>query len=119
MRHHVLGSSNVVVSNSSSGAPYFSVDSGSDTSALPGDLRYNPNRNAVEVWNGSRWMVMADTHTTVDLSPEVEGILRWARKKMTEEAELKQLISKYPTLQNAHDQFQLVKHLVAEEKNNP
>jgi hypothetical protein len=43
----------------------------------------------------------------------------WARKKMTEEAKLEHLMSKYPTLQNAYDQFQLVKHLVAEEKNNP
>ena len=119
MRNHILGSNNVIVSNSWAASPYFSIDSGSDTPAQHGALRYNPNRNAVEVWNGSTWMVIADSHTTVDLSPEIEGILRWARKKMTEEAELKQLISKYPTLQNAHDQFQLVKQLVAEEKNNP
>ena len=119
MRNHITGSNNVVVSNINPGSLYFSMNADTDTSTPPGSVRYNPNRNALEVWNGSAWMVMADTLTTVNLSPEVEGILRWARKKMTEEAELKQLISKYPALQNAHDQFQLVKHLVAEEKNNP
>ena len=119
MRNHITGSNNVIVSSINPGSVYFPVNADPDTSTITGSVRYNPNRNALEVWNGSSWMVIADTHTTVDLSPEIENILRWARKKMTEEYKLEHLMSKYPALRNAHDQFQLVKHLVAEEKNNP
>jgi hypothetical protein len=118
MRHHILGSNNVVVCSNTPSAPYFSVTADPDTSVSHGSVRYNPNSNALEVLTGTMWMVLPDTHTTVNLSPEVDGILMWARKKMAQEAELEHLMSKYPTLRNAHDQFQLVKHLVAEEKNN-
>jgi len=118
MRNHILSSNNVVVSSINPGSLYFSVNADPDTSSPPGSVRYNPNRNALEVWNGSMWMVIEDTHTTVNLSSEVEGILKWARQKMTEESELEHLMSKYPALQHAHDQFQLVKHLVAKETNN-
>jgi hypothetical protein len=119
MRNHITGSNNVIVSSISPSSLYFSMNADTDTSTPPGSVRYNPNRNVLEVWNGSAWMLMADTLTTVGLSSEIENILGWARKKMTEEYKLQHLMSKYPALQNAHDQFQLVKHLVAEEKNNP
>lgn len=91
--------------------------SSSATRTEPGQIRYNGSSNRYEVSDGQSWLAIPATTTNLELSPEVQNILDWARQKMTEELNLAQLMSKYPALKDAHDQFQVVKHLVTQENN--
>jgi hypothetical protein len=60
----------------------------------------------MEVYDGSSWIIMASSFPTVELTPEVQGILNWARTKMTEEHRIKELAAKHPTVANAIEAVQ-------------
>ena len=44
---------------------------------------------------------MSGSHPTVELSGEVQSILNWARIKMAEEARIKELAAKHPSVADA------------------
>lgn len=101
-----------LVVNHSQNKPYFPT---SNLSA--GMLRYNPSNNSVEVYDGSSWFTFSG-HAEVNLSPEAQQIMNWAREKMREEEELKVLMNKHPGLRDLHEKFELMKALVAEDAQN-
>lgn len=104
------------------GGKYINISGGfaSDPYISPGTtgsgmLRWNSNMNCVEVNDGVMWKSFNTTVPTVDLTPEAQSILDWAKHKMEEERKLDGLCEKYPGLRNARDNFETFKRLVQSE----
>jgi len=70
-----------------------------------GNMRYNPNGNNIEVFDGSSWVTMYSNTASVDLSGEAVSLLEWARKKRNEELELARLAETNPTIKDLMDQI--------------
>ncbi len=87
-----------------------------------GNMRYNPNGNNIEVFDGSAWVTMYSSSATVDLSGEAISLLEWARKKRNEEFERERLAETNPTirdlleqLKQKEEQLSIVQALIKEE----
>jgi hypothetical protein len=87
-----------------------------------GNMRYNPNSNNIEVFDGSAWVVMYGSSATVDLSSEAVSLLEWARKKRNQELERERLAETNPTirdlmeqLKQKEEQLSIVQALIKEE----
>jgi hypothetical protein len=85
-------------------------------------MRYNPNGNNIEVFDGSAWVTMYSSSATVDLSGEAISLLEWARKKRNEEFERERLAETNPTirdlleqLKQKEEQLSIVQALIKEE----
>lgn len=98
--------------NQSHATPYISPGSMS-----AGMMRYNPNNNCVEVYDGNSWFTFSG-HAEVSLTPEAQRIMAWAKDKMRQEEELAELMKKHPGLKDLYDKFELMKALVTEEAKN-
>ena len=105
------GSSHVVVMPYTA-KPYVNMYSGA---LNVGAVRYNPSSSLMEVYDGTNWQQLRDD-STVDLANETKAILDWARKKMLEEQNLKQLMERHPGLKDAHEKFEIMRILVTEEE---
>ena len=81
------------------------------TALSAGQVRYNPNNEHMEVYDGSNWGVITND-VTVGLSWDADSAIRWAIEKQKEEQELKAKMAKYPALKDAYDQLEMVKALV-------
>jgi len=106
-----------------SSSPYLTVGYASNvtpyinmSSPSAGMMRYNGSNNCTEVYDGSNWLRL-ETNPVQDLSlsSEAADIMAWASKKMAEETKLKALAAKFPALQKAMDNLDLIKALVENE----
>ncbi len=70
-----------------------------------GNMRYNPNGNNIEVFDGSSWIIMYSNTASVDLSGEAVSLLEWARKKRNEELERERLAETNSTIRDLMDQI--------------
>ena len=52
---------------------------------------------------------------SISTSGELDTIITWARSKMQEEEKLKTLAAKFPALQKAMDNFEMIKALIENE----
>lgn len=99
--------------------PGFYNNSTGLNNTLVGQVRYNGSSQNMEVYDGMTWLSMPVIHPTVELSSEVQSILNWAQAKMAEEARIKELASKHPSVadaveavEQAQDQLKIVAALV-------
>lgn len=93
-----------------SALPYFANPSIAPT----GQVRYNGSSQWLEVYDGVAWHPINQS-ISMDLSPEVQETLRWAQQRREEEAELDQLCRDHPGLQDAREQFEIMRRLVKSE----
>ena len=70
-----------------------------------GNMRYNPNNQNVEVFDGSTWIILSAHHANVNLTPDAVSLLEWARKKRDEELEMAQLAETNSTIKDLMDQI--------------
>ena len=87
-----------------------------------GNMRYNPNSQNIEVYDGSTWIILSAHHTNINLSDEAVSLLQWARKKRDEELEMERLAQTNSTikdlvtqLKEKQEQIHVVKTLLKEE----
>lgn len=66
-----------------------------------GQVRYNGSSQNLEVYDGNSWLIMTSAYPTIELSPDVQSVLNWARMKMAEEHRIKELAAKHPTVADA------------------
>jgi hypothetical protein len=59
--------------------------------------------------------VLANT-VTINLTTETTKILEWARDKMQQDAQLKDLMDRHPGLKDLNDKFEIMKVLCMEEE---
>lgn len=78
-----------------------------------GMVRWNPNYNCLETWDGNAWTAL--TTYQMDLDPEVMEILGWARSRMEEDRRLAELCEKHPGLKEAHERLEIMRQLVKQE----
>lgn len=109
-----------MIKNVISSSPHIQVSGGNSSwignnGPGAGMMRYNTSTQMIEVFDGTSWMPQSMT-VYLSMTHEAEEALNWANIKRREEAELEELLKQYPSLKNAHDQFQVVKALVQNAK---
>jgi len=87
-----------------------------------GNMRYNPNSQNIEVYDGTTWIILSAHHATINLNDEAVSLLEWARKKRNEEFEIKQLAETNPAIKDLvtqikekEEQIRVVQTLIKEE----
>lgn len=81
--------------------------------SLAGQIRYNISTQTYEIYDGSMWQV-ASTSLPVGLTMDAEEAIEWAKRKMREEADLKDRMERHPGLKDAWEKFQLMDLLTKE-----
>ena len=118
-----VGSLSQFVNISTSGAmsTYYNANSG----ALgAGNVRFNSSTQSLEVYDGISWYTINMAHVNIQLSPEAEMLLNWAKEQKLKEDRIADLSKKYPQLKDAFDaadkateQLEILLNLVESEKN--
>ena len=87
-----------------------------------GNMRYNPNNQNIEVYDGSTWIILSAHHTNINLSDEAVSLLQWARKKRDEELDIERLAQTNPVIKDLvnqikdkEEQIKVVQTLLKEE----
>lgn len=87
-----------------------------------GNMRYNPNSNNIEVFDGSSWVMMYNNSATISLDSEAVSLLEWARKKRNEELEIERLAETNATIKDLvtqikdkEEQIKIVQALIKSE----
>jgi hypothetical protein len=47
-----------------------------------GEIRFNPNAQSIEVYDGQVWRELQQGHVQVGMTPAAEAAINWAEKKM-------------------------------------
>ena len=74
-----------------------------------GNMRYNPNSQNIEVFDGSSWVTMHSASASISLDGQAVNILRWAEQKMLEEAERNKLAETNPTIKDLMNQIKFLR----------
>ena len=90
---------------SANGGPYFTPGAQG-----AGQVRYNTNYNAMEVWDGNIWVRVSNPH--IELDGEVQEVLAWARERRQQDRELEELCKKHPGLQETRERLEIMLQLV-------
>ena len=87
-----------------------------------GDLRYNSNKQCLEVYDGYTWLELNTSHASVGLTPDAERAIDWAIRKQREDADLESLAKSNPAIadlinqkKELDDKIKMVQTLVKEE----
>ena len=87
-----------------------------------GNMRYNPNSQNIEVYDGSSWIILSAHHANINLSDEAVSLLQWARKKRDEELDIERLAQTSPVIKDLvnqikdkEEQIKVVQTLLKEE----
>jgi len=68
-----------------------------------GMMRYNPNMNCIEVNDGNMWKQLDMSYASVELNPDTEALLEWARLELTKQRILAERIEQNPALKKAYE----------------
>jgi len=85
--------------NTYNNVPYISPGSQS-----AGMVRYNTNMQRLEVYDGNSWLELGGG-TSIETSAETNSILTWARQKMEEEQNWREMAERNPTIKDAYEKF--------------
>lgn len=102
MIDYVIGGEYLNVVSNKGALPYINMSS---TQPMIGTLSYDASSGSMKVYDGNMWQTIGGGSATVNLSGNAISILKWAEKKMQEEAELKALADKHPTIKNLVDEM--------------
>ena len=110
----------ITVSGGNPGSTY--IGNYSNNGPGVGNMRYNPNSQNIEVYDGSTWIILSSQHSTINLSDEAVGLLQWARQKRDEELEMERLAQTNSTIKDLvtqikdkQEQIKVVQTLIKEE----
>lgn len=103
----------IVVVGGSPAGPYISTGAMS-----AGQLRYNPNTQNTEVYDGVNWQNINTGYVDIRLSPETQDLLNWLRKHRLEVEQDEAVRKDHPAVKKAWEQYQVVKTLAKKEKEN-
>lgn len=101
----INGNGGVVVNGGNISWPQFYNSASTNGNTLIGQVRYNGSNQSLEVYDGTSWLHMPTTYVSVELTPDVQNVLNWARNKMSEESRMRELAAKHPTLADAIEKF--------------
>ena len=120
-----------MIKSISSSSPFIIVSGGNPGSTYIGNygngpgignMRYNPNSQNIEVFDGSAWVILSSQHSSINLSGEAISLLEWARRKRDEEFERERLAETNPAIRDLvnqikekEEQIKIVQALIKEE----
>jgi hypothetical protein len=120
-----------MIKSLSTSSPFITVSGGNPGSTYignysnapgVGNMRYNPNNQNIEVFDGSTWIILSAHHANINLSDDAVSLLEWARKKRNEELELERLAESSPVIKDLitqieekEEQIRVVQTLIKEE----
>ncbi len=107
----IMAGTGLTVSGGSTSYPYIPTN---DSNPIQGMIRIR--NQDTQVFDGSSWQTVYGSIANVELTPEVQSIIDWARRKKAEEQQLDELCKKYPGLGKARDNFETFKRLVRAEE---
>jgi hypothetical protein len=100
MPNHVINGRYLTMSNSWASHPY-----------CTGEVRFNGGKQLLEVSDGNCWHEIQSNNSVMDLTLEVGTIVEWAKKKMQEELEIKEICKQHPGLADIKEQYEIFKVL--------
>ena len=110
----------ITVSGGNPGSTY--IGNYSNNAPGVGNMRYNPNSQNIEVYDGSTWIILSAHHTNINLSDDAVSLLEWARKKRDEDLERERLAQTNPVIKDLvnqikdkEEQIKIVQMLTKEE----
>jgi hypothetical protein len=80
-----------------------------------GMVRWNGNMQCFEINDGSVWIQCPMAIPTIELTPDTQLILNWARQKMAEDARLSELAKRHPGIQDLKEKLDIMVALVNKE----
>ena len=110
----------ITVSGGNPGSTY--IGNYSNNAPGVGNMRYNPNSQTIEVYDGSTWIILSAHHTNINLSDDAVSVLEWARKIRDEDLERERLVQTNPVIKDLvnqikdkEEQIKIVQMLTKEE----
>lgn len=86
----------LVVNNGNPMNPYISPGSIS-----AGMMRYNPNSNNIEVYDGVNWITLSSSYVQISLDAPTQEAVQWVRRRMEQEKRLEELARQHPAVADA------------------
>jgi len=118
MIDYVYGGEYLNVTSSKGTLPYINT-----SNPVTGMLAYDSSSQTMKVYDGNSFQTLGGGSAQVNLTPNAIKILRWAEKKMLEEAEHNKLAEKNPTIKDLvkkikkkEEQIRIVQTLIKEEE---
>jgi hypothetical protein len=91
----------IIVHNSGGSGPYISPGA-----VGAGMMRWNANMNQMEVNDGNSWVPFSHGHATIELTPDTESLLAWARTERDRQMKRERLINSNAALKKAWEAIQ-------------
>ena len=118
MIDYVVGGEFMNVTSSKGATPYINT-----SSPITGMVSFDGSSQTMKVFDGSSWQTIGGGSAMVNLTPNAISILKWAEKKMLEEAERNKLAETNPAIKDLmnqikekEEQIKIVQTLIKEEE---
>ena len=118
MIDYVVGGEFMNVTSSKGATPYIHT-----SQPMTGMVSFDGSSQTMKVFDGSSWQTIGGGSAMVNLTPNAISILKWAEKKMLEEAERNKLAETNPTIRDLveqikqkEEQISIVQALIKEEE---
>ena len=118
MIEYVVGGEFMNVTSSKGATPYINTGQ-----PITGMVSFDGSSQTMKVFDGGSWQTIGGGSAMVNLSPNAISILKWAEKKMLEEAERNKLAETNPTIKDLveqikqkEEQISIVQTLIKEEE---
>lgn len=107
-----------MIKNIKAGSPYINVNSFiphltayNTSSGACNQVKYDFGLQALQVYDGFEWQTLSQ-EATISLDPTLLRVVGWAQVKMHEEQQLAEKMKKFPALAKAHENYEIIKALV-------
>ena len=87
----------LTVSNGYQSNPYISPGA-----VGAGIMRYNSNMSCIEVNDGNSWQQLHSSFASIELTPDTESLLEWARNERQRQSLCEERVRNNPALQKAY-----------------
>jgi uncharacterized spore protein YtfJ len=101
MIDYVVGGEFMNVTSNKGATPYISHSS----QPMQGVMSYESSSGNMKVFDGNNWQTIGGGSAVVNLTPNAITILKWAEKKMLEEAERNKLAETNSTIRDLLEQL--------------
>ena len=102
MIDYIVGGEYLNVTSNKGAQPYINRTGGQP---MTGAISYDPGSQQMKVYDGNVWMPIGGGSASVNLTPNAINTLKWAEKKMLEEAERIKLAETNPAIRDLMDQI--------------
>lgn len=94
----IMGGKHVNIVNGSFSPMYLNAYSGAPGI---GNMRYSPSTQNIEVYDGNSWISMPTNYTTVELTPDAQQAIDWAKEERARHLQYEELAKKHPAVADA------------------